>query len=164
VDFKPLTPDYVAGFIDGEGCFELGVVRNKAKRKYGWQIRIRFSLAQKGAMGTLTGLKEFFGCGTVRPRPSKSTLNMNVFTLESRREIVAITIPIFDTLPLRIKRRDYEIWRSAALLLGTEKHWHSPEVYLRYLELRDKINPGRGRRRKVDSEKLRQAIITRENS
>jgi hypothetical protein len=157
-----LTPEYMAGFIDGEGCFELGVNRtDKAKLRYGWRPRIRFSIAQI-YRPILVLVQKFFGVGTLRLYVREHRANCYYFALEHRRQILEVTLPIFDTIPLIVKRDTYELWREAVILLGPGKTWHPPETYHRYLDLREKINPGRGRRRKVSVEVLREAVLLRE--
>ena len=150
-----IAPEYVAGFIDGEGCFELGISQSHtAKLRYGWRPRVRFSITQNHK-GTLMLIQEFFGCGHVDKHPHTARHD---FYIAHRKRILEVAIPIFDTLPLIVKQDDYMLWRKAAILLGPGKTWHTPETYHRYLDLRDKINPGRGRRRKVSTETLREAI------
>lgn len=157
-DPRPLTAGYVAGFIDGDGCFELGIIRSRAGRRYGWQPRIRFALVQNDAESLLLEFQRFFGCGRIRHHPSITSKHIQRLVIDSRAEIIAKAIPVFDRIPLRVKARDYQIWRTAALLLGPRKRWHDPGVYLQYLELRRMINPRRGRRRKLDIEALRKAV------
>lgn len=153
-NFK-IAPEYVAGFIDGEGCFELGVSRSSsAKLRYGWRPRVRFAITQNHR-GVLVLIQNFFGCGHVNKRLPSTCYD---FYISHRKQILEMMIPILDDLPLIVKQSDYAIWREAAILLGPGKTWHTPETYHRYLDLRDKINPGRGRRRKVSMETLREAI------
>ncbi len=149
-----LTADYVAGFIDGEGCFELGVSRtNKAKLRYGWRPRVRFSIVQK-QKEVLELVQEFFGLGKLKFRAD----GYYGLYFEHRKVSLGVGVPVFDTLPLIVKKDAYKLWREAIIMLGPGKTHHSPEVYHRYLDLRAKINPGRGRRRKVPIEILREAI------
>jgi len=154
-----LTPEYVAGFIDGEGCFELGVNQTrKAQLRYGWRPRIRFTITQN-YKPILVLIQAFFGVGRLCQRPHT---DCHDYRLAYRKQIFEVALPIFDTLPLIVKRDAYELWREAVVLLGPGKTWHAPETYHRYLDLRAKINPGRGRRRKVPMKVLRDAISSRE--
>ena len=159
-----LTPDYIAGLVDGEGCFELGVVRNDGGHRYGWAPRPRFCIAQRDAIPLLHLVRAYFGCGRVHERMPGRNHEMGDYMIESRIQILATGLAVLDTLPLRIKAKEYRIWKVAVLMLGERKRWHSAEVYRDYLDLRDAINPGKGRRRKVDTELLRQAVNDKERT
>src|SRR5579859_7908043 len=64
---------WVLGFVDGEGCFSIGFVRqpdrtNRRGYKTGYQVSHEFAVTQ-GASGSacLESLREFFGVGDVIP-------------------------------------------------------------------------------------------------
>ncbi len=61
-----LTPDWVVGFTDGEGCFHVSVVRNP-KTSLGYQVMPEFVIVQhERDIQILYALKRFFRCGVVR--------------------------------------------------------------------------------------------------
>lgn len=61
-----LTPDWVVGFTDGEGCFHVSVVRNP-KTSLGYQVIPEFVIVQhERDIQILYALKRFFRCGVVR--------------------------------------------------------------------------------------------------
>ena len=54
---------WIVGFVDGEGCFSISVVRNPGCR-LGWQVQHEFSVTQASELtGVLELLIEEFGCG-----------------------------------------------------------------------------------------------------
>ncbi len=60
-----LNPDWVVGFVDGEGCFFVGIQRNPTV-KIGFQVIPEFRVVQhKRDIDVLHGLKSFFGFGRV---------------------------------------------------------------------------------------------------
>ena len=60
-----LNPDWVVGFVDGEGCFFIGIQRNPTV-KIGFQVIPEFRVVQhKRDIDVLHGLKSFFGFGRV---------------------------------------------------------------------------------------------------
>lgn len=62
-----LSPDWVVGFTDGEGCFFVGINRNPVTST-GFQILPEFVIVQhKRDIQVLYALKRFFRCGVVRP-------------------------------------------------------------------------------------------------
>ncbi len=66
---KIFNPYWVVGFVDGEGCFSVGVFKNKTLR-LGYQVQLEFSITQhKRDHDLLLQFIEFFGCGYVAPDP-----------------------------------------------------------------------------------------------
>jgi hypothetical protein len=61
-----LSPDWVVGFLDGEGCFHVSVNENP-KTKLGYQVLPEFVVVQhQRDVQVLYALKSFFKCGVVR--------------------------------------------------------------------------------------------------
>lgn len=61
-----IDPNWVAGFVDGEGTFYIGVNPNKTM-KSGFQVLPEFRIVQhKKDIKLLYALKRFFGAGVVR--------------------------------------------------------------------------------------------------
>ena len=61
-----LKPDWVVGFVDGEGCFYVGFNRHD-EMTTGYQVLPEFRIVQhKRDIQVLYGLKRFFKCGVVR--------------------------------------------------------------------------------------------------
>ncbi len=62
-----LSPDWVVGFADGEGCFVINITRNpKSETEY--QVLPEFIITlSKRDIQVLYALKRFFRCGVVRP-------------------------------------------------------------------------------------------------
>lgn len=60
-----LSADWVVGFMDGEGCFYVGIFRNPETR-LGYQVipEVRIVQHQRDVQ-VLYALQEFFGCGKV---------------------------------------------------------------------------------------------------
>ena len=55
-----LTSQWVAGFVDGEGCFHIGYYKNG-------QIQPEFVVVQHTrSIKVLYAMKSFFGCGSIR--------------------------------------------------------------------------------------------------
>src|SRR5437763_12923086 len=64
-----IPPDlghYVAGFVDGEGSFNVPI-RRSGDRGLPWRVSLSFNVSQVGAEAPLF-LRETFGVGTVRGR------------------------------------------------------------------------------------------------
>ncbi len=61
-----LSPDWVVGFVDGEGCFHVSV-NPQPEMKTGYQVLPEFVVVQhERDIQILYALKRFFRCGVVR--------------------------------------------------------------------------------------------------
>src|SRR2546421_10040878 len=69
-------PNWVVGFVDGEGCFSVSVHRNQTiRRTGGWQLLPVFQAYQhQQHRAVLEALVGFFGCGRIRPKGPKSSV------------------------------------------------------------------------------------------
>ena len=62
---ESLSPDWVVGFVDGEGCFFVGINRQPTM-KVGWQVFPEFRVVQhQRDVALLEQLQAFFGCGQI---------------------------------------------------------------------------------------------------
>src|SRR5438445_10329911 len=60
-----LTPEWIVGFVDGEGCFSVPIYRCDTMT-LGWQVRPEFAVVQgESSRDVLEGLVDLFGCGKV---------------------------------------------------------------------------------------------------
>ena len=95
-----LNPDWVVGFVDGEGCFFVGVQRNPTV-KIGYQVIPEFRVVQHMRdIDVLHALKRFFGFGRVC-RNHDERWEFRVRRLEHLREVARF----FSEHPLKTKKR-----------------------------------------------------------
>src|SRR5437870_8986884 len=92
-----IPPDlgrYVAGFVDGEGSFNVPI-RRSSDRGLPWRVSLSFNVSQIGSAAP-SFLRGTFGVGTVRGRGD------GVFYYEVTRpaELEARVFPFFDRFPL----------------------------------------------------------------
>lgn len=138
---------YVAGFVDGEGSFNVPIRRGR-DRYMPWRIGLTFNVSQIGTE-VLDHLRSVFGTGTIRGRPD-GVYYFEVTKLEDLEERV---FPFFDRFPLRgPKRSDLAIFRQIAELVRRREHL-SPRGVERVLMMRRSMNRG-GKRRRPDREIL----------
>ena len=57
---------YLAGFVDGEGSFNVSL-RRKNDYRLGWQVVLSFNVSQK-EREILALMKRHFGCGIIKQR------------------------------------------------------------------------------------------------
>ncbi len=94
---------WVIGFVDGEGCFSIGFVRQlttKTHRGYrtGYQVAHEFAVAQGAkSIECLHRLQHFFGVGTVviNRRYDNHTEAMYRYVVQRREDLIERIIPFF---------------------------------------------------------------------
>jgi hypothetical protein len=114
-----LDPHWVVGFVDGEGCFHIGI-NPHAEMKAGHQVLPEFTVVQhERDAQVLHALKAFFGCGVVRVNHG-SRLAYRVRSLEHLRERI---VPFFVSHPLKTKKNvDFLKFRDVILLMERGDH------------------------------------------
>jgi hypothetical protein len=118
---------YIAGYVDGEGCFCVSF-RPQSRIRVGWEVRPSFSVSQNGDRAEIiTMMPEFFGCGTIRPDRSDRTLKYEVRSLSDLSESV---IPFFKRVPLlSSKSSDFEAFASICGLMVARRHLDSAGLW-----------------------------------
>ena len=117
-----LDPSWIAGFVDGEGCFYVGINRIE-KMRLGWQVLPEFRVTQhERDVELLIQICNYFGFGAVRPNHG-DRMDYCVRGLEELNEIVAF----FQRNPLRSKKRsDFEIFAKIIDLMNEDLHLTNP--------------------------------------
>jgi hypothetical protein len=113
-----LSSAWVAGFVDGEGCFHIGINR-LPKMTLGWQVLPEFRVVQhQRDEHLLNRLKDFFGFGNVVVNHGDRK-EFRVRGLENLREIVTF----FNKNPLQTsKKGDFEIFSTVIQLMSNGEH------------------------------------------
>jgi hypothetical protein len=160
-----LTPDYIAGFIDGEGCFSVSVHPHPTVR-YGnrWLIAPAFQAYQhRDNVVILERIRDFFGCGRVVPKgPRSSVMTYSVYR---RYELESVIVPFFERHPLvSNKQRDFERFAEVVRLMQVKAH-RTEEGFTRIIEIAFAMNQrGKQRRYRIEevlaepSETVRRAL------
>lgn len=108
---------WVIGFVDGEGCFSIGFVRqpNRASRrgyKTGYQVTHSFVVVQGAkSIDALNEMQGFFGVGAVsiNRRYDNHKEHLHRYIVGGRHDLLRVIIPFFRANPLRTsKREDFE--------------------------------------------------------
>jgi len=142
---------YLSGFVDGEGCFCVSL--NKSKRHtFGWEIRPSFSASQNDDRAeVLEMLKQYFGCGTIRPDRSDRTVKYEV---RSVKELVKRVLPHFEENPLlSSKQREYERFVEVCRAIYRGEH-KTRDGFKRIVQLAFEMNPSGNRKYSIEDIKL----------
>lgn len=122
---RPGFEQWIVGFVDGEGCFSISVVRN-ATTALGWQVQHEFVVTQSAhSIDVLEGLKKFFECGFVyeNERHDNHRLPLARFFVRRRLDLRERIVPFFEDNPLiTAKRNDFELFRTVLDMMYAGEH------------------------------------------
>jgi hypothetical protein len=142
-----LPPEYVSGFIDGEGCFSVSVHPHPSIAKPNrWLIAPCFQAYQhRYNVVILESLKDFFGCGRITAKgPNSDVMTYSVYR---RRDLESVIIPFFERYPLLSrKHQDFMKFREIVLMMQRRLH-RKDEGFRRIVELAFSMNQ-RGKQRR----------------
>jgi hypothetical protein len=159
---RPGLEQWAVGFVDGEGCFSIAVVRNVVCR-LGWQVQHEFAVTQASpSRAALELLVEVFGCGTVieQHRADNHRVPLCRFSVKRRAELLGSVLPFFQERPLRTaKRADFE--QFAAVLRMMEAGAHLNEDGLRAIaSMTESMNRRQRSRFLESSEAIRRPTLS----
>lgn len=143
-----IPPDlghYVAGFVDGEGSFNVPI-RRERDRALPWRVSLSFNVSQIGREAPEL-LASTFGTGTIRGRRD----GVFYFEVTKPRELAERVFPFFDRFPLRgPKAKDLKVFREITAFVQAGRHLSAAGI-VTVLEMRGPMNRG-GKRRRSDGE------------
>ncbi len=126
---------WILGFVDGEGCFSVGLIAQPDKQeqsrirrgyKTGYQAFHEFAVTQGGkSLGVLKDLQEYFGVGKIylNRRYDNHKEHMFRYVVRKRSELLGIIIPFFRSHPLQTsKREDFEKFVQCVEMINDGHH------------------------------------------
>jgi len=124
---EKLPGDYIAGFIDGEGCFYL-MYRSEIKRKrskqvtyYRWLPYFAMTLREDD-IAILKKIQNTLGCGNVYKLKKRIGEQQAYFGIQHIDDLYRKVMPFFQKYQLRAKKRfDFELWCKALTILYRNK-------------------------------------------
>jgi hypothetical protein len=145
---KQIPPEigyYLAGFVDGEGSFNVSL-RRRNDHRLGWQIAPSFNVSQRDR-SILAFHKKIFGCGILRERSD----GVVYFEVRNVAMLAERIIPFFEQFKFRsvYKQKNFAIFKKIVSILRTGPL--STGVLKQVVELRERLNQGRGRTRKYEA-------------
>lgn len=134
---------YLAGFVDGEGSFNISL-RKKANYKQQWQPVLSFNVSQRDR-SILDLMQAHFKCGIIKRRKD----GLFSYDVTNPTAIQEIIIPFFTKYNFLSsnKTTNFLIFKEAVEIMYQRQHLNMDGL-IKLLELREKINKGRGRTRK----------------
>jgi hypothetical protein len=136
-----LEAQWVVGFVDGEGCFYVGV-NAQPEMKAGYQVLPEFTVVQhKRDVQLLYALKQFFGCGVVRQNHG-DRMAYRVRGVEHLQERI---VPFFERHPLKTKKHlDFLKFRQVLIMMQRNEHL-TLEGIEKIRQIASEMNTGRER-------------------
>src|SRR3989337_2411027 len=133
-----LSAEWVVGFVDGEGCFFVGINRQPSM-KVGWQVLPEFRVVQhQRDVALLEQLRAFFGCGQITVNHG----DRKELRIRGLRELSERVVPFFQANPLRtVKRSSFECFAEVISLMHRGEHL-TQEGLIRIRELAGQMNRG----------------------
>ena len=148
--------NYIAGFTDGEGSFNVSV-KKRLDFRHSWKLSAAFNISQKARV-ILTWIKHILGCGTLRFRKD----GVVYYEVTNITSLYTVILPFFRRFGFRsaYKKHNFRIFSEIVSLMYEGQH-NSMKGFQRILELREKLNPGIGRKRKYS---LQDVVNSEESS
>lgn len=138
---------WLAGFIDGEGCF--GIPPNNAN---GYMCRFSIGL-RVDDRPVLEAIHRRLRIGGIYDRPltarataMRAGTQPGVSWVVTDQRGCALLVQLLDRFPLRAKKaKDYAIWREAVITLGAmpRRNVHRPRDWTRMKTLKDRLRRSR---------------------
>ncbi len=114
-----LDAQWVTGFVDGEGCFFVGINAHP-EMSAGVQVLSEFTVVQhERDVQLLYALKSFFGCGVVRANHGERM----AYRVRGKEHLLRHIVPFFVKHPLKSRKRaDFEKFRRILLMMEAGDH------------------------------------------
>jgi hypothetical protein len=122
---------WVVGFVDGEGCFSIGFVRQPSRPgrvgyTTGYQVVHRFVVVQgERSRACLEELQRFFGVGRIflNRRRDNHREHLLQYHVNKRVDLTEQIIPFFRRYPLKTsKRHDFETFARCLEVIQARRH------------------------------------------
>lgn len=169
-----LDTQWIVGFVDGEGCFNLDV-HIKDDMKWGIQMQPEFTVVQIDYdVQILHSLKAHFGCGSVGVNRKDTTSTRMHYRCKSVKDLKDNILPFFEKHSLKTKKNiEFLRFREIVNLMDSGYHNQSLKNFLEIIDkgaaLRVRVstpNPKKpSKRTKVDEQlqRLRDMLVANPN-
>lgn len=113
------NPNWISGFVTGDGNFDIKIF--SSNHKIGYRVQLRFRISQHNRdLKLLELIKKYFNSGSIYKYPDKPAISLVIF---NNSDIINKIIPFFDENPLLAsKLLDYKDWCEVANLIKKGLH------------------------------------------
>lgn len=147
---EKLSPDWITGFVDGEGCFHIGISKHPDV-KFGYQILPELTVVQhERDIALLHRLRTTMGCGVVR----RNHGDRYCWRVRDLKNLVEVIVPFFERHPLKSKK-EIEFRRFAKVVRFMVRGDHfSQEGFERIKSIAEEMNRCRPRDIRIKRESI----------
>lgn len=133
-----LEAQWIVGFVDGEGCFHVGINKHP-DMKVGYQVLPEFTVVQhEKDIQILHAFKSYFGCGVVRSNHG----DRMAYRVRSQQHLLQHVIPFFEKHKLKTKKGiDFRKFRTILLMMQEGLHL-TEDGLLKIREIAAEMNRG----------------------
>jgi len=120
---RKISDDYLVGFVEGEGCFYVGIVRSRETITH-WQVVYFFKVSQNpSGVLVLEALKRRLNCGYIKQNSqSDSTYRSLAFVVRDLPSIADKVIPFFRDKFFTKKASDFDKFCQVIELVSNKQH------------------------------------------
>lgn len=122
-----LSPEYITGYVDGEGCFGLQFrkdvrhERSSAPVYYSWKAQFAIT-ARKDEKELFERIKNYFSCGEIYNQKKNNIIEEIHYCVSNLDELKNIISPFFKEHQLQAKKKyDFELWAEAIDIMYKNK-------------------------------------------
>src|ERR1700730_7382096 len=129
---EKLNPNYIVGFVDGEGCFAISISKHKTT-KLGRDAQLSFEIEIRGdERPLLERLQYTWGCGKIYDLNYKryGWMPHVKYHMRGLSNFEEVLIPFFRQHPLQgKKRKDFDLFCQAFEVFKAKRHLTSGGVH-----------------------------------
>lgn len=153
-----LNAQWIVGFVDGEGCFNLDV-HVKSDMLWGLQMQPEFTVVQNEVdIQILHALKDYFQCGSVALNREDKSGKRYHFRVKSVKDLNEKIVPFFEKHTLKTKKNvEFKKFRKICRLMNDGYHRNSLQNFLEVHDLGEGLRVRK--RPKVDTKGNKVAAI-----
>ena len=142
-----LSPDWLVGFTDGEGCFSISIFKNKTL-KSGYQVFPEFVLTQGAkSLDVLEKVRDYFKCGKIyeNKRYDNHRESLYRYCVRNKTDLMEKICPFFDKhVLLTAKKNDFELFKQGLEIIKNGEHL-TEEGFIKIQELASRMNRQKSR-------------------
>ena len=120
---KILDPYWLAGFVSGEGCFRVSLIKTISSQ-LGYWVQLSFELTQHTRdIELINSLIEYLDCVAEHKTTVYNDHNFIKYVVSNISDNMGKIIPFFDKYPIvGVKSKSYEDFKQVALIVKDKKH------------------------------------------
>lgn len=138
-----IDPDWLSGFVDGEGCFTVNIY-NKKESVLGKGVKLVFKLTQDNRnYKVLEKIVEYLGCGGLYSQSKIKNSRVTDLMVTGLADIVGKVIPFFLAHPLQgVKKTEFLDFLKVVEMMKVKAHL-TKEGLIKIQKIKEGMNKNR---------------------